>query len=75
MDTIGKRAHQEIVHRAHQNGVAPYREAQRIGINYHAFGEWKKDANPSAYYLARMLKYGYDIIYILSGERVVGEEK
>ena len=70
MSNIGKRAYQEVCNRAYENGVAPYKEAQKIGIDSHSFYRWNKNTNPSAFYLARMLKYGYDVFYILSGERV-----
>ena len=51
METIGNRAVHEIKKRARQNGVAPYKEAMKIGIPYGSLTAWTKNSNPSAYYL------------------------
>ena len=74
MDTIGKRAHQEVRNRAYKNGIAPYKEAEKLGIGCHVFNNWRIKSDPSAYYLRKMLLHGYDVIYILSGKRTVDTE-
>lgn len=69
-ETIGNRAYKEIKKRARQNGIAPYKEAEKLGISSsHVLSGWKKNFNPSAYYLQQMYYAGYDVIYILTGEK------
>ena len=67
--TIGNRAYKEIKKRAKENGIAPYKEAEKFGAHHRSLSEWKKNGNPSAYYLQQMYYAGYDVIYILTGEK------
>lgn len=70
METIGNRAYKEIKKQARQNGIAPYKEALKFGVTSHTLTDWKKgNGNPCAYYLQQMTLAGYDVIYILVGER------
>ena len=70
MDTIGNRAWKEIKKRALQKGISFHQETLRIGItSSHITSDWKRDANPSAYYLQMLCLAGYDVVYILTGER------
>lgn len=69
METIGKRAYKEIKKRARENGISPYKEAEKLGIAYSQISGWNTRFNPSAFYLAKMYYDGYDVIYILTGVR------
>ena len=69
METIGNRAYKEIEKRAIQNGIKPSNEAEKILINSNVLSKWKLYGDPSAYYLQQMCLAGYDVIYILTGER------
>ena len=69
METIGNRAAREITRRAFQNGIAPYKEAEKFGADSAKLSNWRSKFDPSAYYLKRMALAGYDVIYILTGER------
>ena len=69
METIGNRAYKEIKKRARENRIAPYKEAAKLGMDSRSMTDWKQNKNPSAYYLQQMCLAGYDVIYILTGER------
>lgn len=70
METIGNRAYKEIKKRAKRNGICATEEALKMGVTSHSLSSWKKgNNNPSAYYLQQMVLAGYDVIYILIGER------
>lgn len=70
VETIGNRAYKEIKKRAEENGTSPSREAEKFGmLNNKLLSMWKKNGNPGAYYLQQMYYAGYDVIYILTGER------
>ena len=69
METIGNRAYKEIKKRAYANDISTSREAAKLGIHSRSLREWKENGNPSAYYLQQMHYAGYDVIYILTGER------
>ena len=69
METIGNRAYKEIEKRAMQNGISPCTEADKIQIRSNVLSKWKKYGDPSAYHLQKMCLAGYDVIYILTGER------
>ena len=72
METIGNRAAKEIKKRAKQNGVSSYKEAGKMEISNKLLCAWQKNINPSAYYLQQMALAGYDVIYILTGEKDCG---
>ena len=69
METIGQRAVKEIKKRARENGVSTCKEAAKLGITSTTIASWKNNVNPSAYYLQQMFFAGYDVIYILTGEK------
>lgn len=69
METIGNRAYKEIEKRARKNGIKPSSEAAKLGIHSGILSIWKRNGNPSAYFLQQMALAGYDVIYILTGER------
>ena len=74
METIGNRAYKEIKKRARENGISPYKEAEKLGVNSHSLSNWGKDYSPSAFYLAKMYYEGYDVIYILTGRKEHGDK-
>ena len=67
--TIGERAAKEITKRAFMKGIASYKEAENMGITSCMLSGWRMKYNPSAYYLRQMALAGYDVIYILTGEK------
>lgn len=70
METIGNRAFKELKNRARENGISVTNEALKLGITGHSLADWKHGkGNPSAYYLQQMALAGYDVVYILSGQR------
>ena len=70
MDTIGTRAYRELCKLAYANGIAPYKQAQSLGVSGTRIIDWKKGThNPSAGVLRKMALEGYDVMYILLGER------
>lgn len=73
-ETIGGRAAQEIENRVLnlKNGSGKLaKELKRIGIPYGVFYAWKNGKyDPSAFYLQVLHFAGYDVIYLLTGERI-----
>lgn len=69
VETIGNRAYKEIKKRAKENGIAPSREAEKLGIHSCLLSGWKQNGNPGGYWLQQMCLAGYDVIYILTGVR------
>ncbi len=68
--TIGQRAAQCIKERAWEIGITFRRECDDMGINDSQMRVWASGKmNPSAHFLAVMCSHGYDIKYILTGER------
>ena len=74
--TIGERAVREVIKHAGSPSVSAVRkELVKLDIPDSSYRGWKRDnMNPSAYYLAKMASAGYDIYWILLGEKH-GEEK
>ena len=73
METIGNRAFNEIKKRAREKGIAPYKEEEILGISSTSLYRWRTTFDPAAFYLAKMYYFGYDVIYILTGERKHGD--
>lgn len=73
METIGNRAYNEIVKRSGEKGIPKYKESLEMGITSTLLAKWRDGYNPSAYYLQQMALAGYDVIYILTGERRTNE--
>lgn len=68
--TIGERATQEILKRVKINGGFVKDELRSMSISHDVYSKWKyHNLNPSAYFLQQMALHGYDIYYILTGER------
>lgn len=66
--TIGERAYMAIREKAGRKNIV--KEMKRLDIVNTSLYGWKNGAaNPSAYYLAKMALAGYDIYWILTGER------
>lgn len=72
METIGERAAKEIKKRARANGVSMSKQASEISLTSVHIAHWTDGMNPSAYYLQQMALAGYDVIYILTGEKSNG---
>lgn len=67
--TIGNRAYKEIKKRAKENGISPSVEAEKMGIKSGLLSTWKRNGNPAGYFLQQMCFAGYDVFYILTGEK------
>ncbi len=67
--TIGNRAAEEIKKQAMKNGTSLHKEGAKIGVASTILTSWKRNTNPSAYFLQQMALAGYDVIYILTGEK------
>lgn len=69
-DTIALRAMQQIVRRAKAQDTPVPALLRRIGVSRELFWRWKQNKNDiSAYYLQQMAMDGYDVHYILTGNR------
>lgn len=67
---IGKRAAEEIRRNAYENDVHLGFELDCIKSSHSSLFQWEHgNADPNAATLAKMLKMGYDISYILLGVR------
>lgn len=70
MGEIGRRAAAEIRRVAHENGTSYADEMDFIQMHRSQLWQWEHDvADPVAKPLSRMALAGYDIHYILTGER------
>lgn len=68
--TIGQRAVESIKDRAKQNGRSENLERISLDITESTFKGWRKGhCDPSAYYLQQLALNGYDVMYILTGQR------
>lgn len=68
--TIGERAAKAIRDRAKKNRTTFEEELKNLNFFKSAIKAWEeKGYAPSAYYLQKMCLAGYDVIYILTGER------
>lgn len=45
------------------------RAATMLGVDHSSVIGWGRGVAPSAMFLAKLLKYGGDVIYVLTGER------
>ncbi len=71
---IGMRAADEIRRTAYGK-CNDKEEAKRIGIRRKSFYDWDNGrSDPSTYNLQKMALAGYDVHYILTGERLWGKE-
>ena len=69
--TIGQRTAQVIKERAKEKGITIKQECEEIKTSQFTVRDWAKGSKiPGGYILAEMCRQGYDITYILIGERV-----
>lgn len=68
---IGQRTYLEI-YRVFKNQVEA---GDKMGIERSLFAKWSKGNAPNAYNLQQLAKCGCDVVYILTGERRVGDGK
>ena len=66
---IGQRAAAEIRQRAADEDTSYREQEKRLGFESGRINNWEYGAAPSAIALAAMYRAGYDVIYILTGER------
>ncbi len=70
LDAIGERAAKAIRDRAKKNRTTFEAECKKLNFFKKCVEAWEeKGHKPSAYYLQKMALAGYDVIYILIGER------
>lgn len=68
---IGKRAAEEIRRNAYENDVQLGFELDCLKSSFFCLYQWEHgNVDPNAVTLSKMLKMGYDINYILLGEKV-----
>ena len=68
--TIGERALEAVRNRAKERGITFRSECEQLQTSDNTALSWKKKGtNPSSYVLAEMCRQGYDVIYILTGEK------
>lgn len=68
--TIGQRAAQMIRETAEIEGLKVSEELKLLDMSRQLYSAWRKGiSEPSAYYLQQLALSGYDIFWILTGER------
>ncbi len=67
--TIGQRAAQAIKERAEEKGIDIKQECEELKTSEYTVRDWRYGKTPCGYLLAEMCKHGYDVIYILTGEK------
>ena len=68
--TIGQRGYIAIHDRASEKNITVQQECDDLDINSSIVGYWKRgESNPRADVLQKMAFAGYDVIYILTGEK------
>lgn len=68
--TIGQRAAQAVKERAKEKGITIKQECDVIKTSHFTVRDWAATSKtPGGYILGEMCRQGYDVIYILSGER------
>lgn len=68
--TIGGRAANEIKKRAIEKGIDIKQECEGLKTSQYTRRDWANGKKiPGGYLLAEMCRQGYDVIYILTGER------
>lgn len=70
MGCIGERAAQAIRERAKLNGTKITSECENLDVTRKTLSVWTRSiTDPNAYFLQQMALAGYDVIYILTGEK------
>ena len=68
--TIGQRAARMIRETAQIEGIKVSEELKMLGATRKTFGDWEsRGLDPSAYWLQQLALAGYDVFWILTGER------
>ena len=67
--TIGQRAAQAVKERAEEKGITIKQECEAIKTSQFTVRDWATRKTPGGYILGEMYRQGYDVIWILSGER------
>lgn len=68
--SIGERAARAIRDRAKQNRIPLEVEAEKVFVSRKVICDWEvHNRNPQAYFLQQMALAGYDIYWILTGEK------
>lgn len=68
--TIGERAALAIQYRSERIGTSPAKLMEEMGSNRKTLRDWRsQNINPSAYWLQQLALDGYDVIWILTGQR------
>lgn len=67
--TIGQRAAQAVKERAKEKGITIEQECEAIKTSKSTVYDWATCMTPGGYILSEMYRQGYDVIWILSGER------
>lgn len=74
LDTIGARAAQAIKDKAYELGISQEDELDYLGLTRTCLFYWQSGRNdPRAKQLREMALSGYDVIYILTGEKHDGQ--
>lgn len=67
---IGQRAAQAVKERAEEKGITIKQECEELKTSQYTVRDWANGSKiPGGYLLAEMCRQGYDVIWILSGER------
>ena len=70
LETIGQRAAYAVYQRCVQERTKRNVQLKKLGISNTDFWRWEQgDHAPSAYFLQKMAQDGYDIHWILTGEK------
>lgn len=72
---ICERAVAAVDERIKENDSCIKAEMANIKMGYQAYHNWKRcTAAPGAFALSKMAANGYDVLYILTGKRTVGNQ-
>jgi hypothetical protein len=68
--TIGERAYECVKARAEETGTTQRYQIELLGVSWQTKKAWREGiCDPRAIILAEMCRRGYDVIYILTGEK------
>lgn len=72
---ICERAVEEVDRKVRENKSCVAAELRQLALGHSAYGNWKSwNACPGAFTLSKMAANGYDVMYILTGKRTVGNK-
>lgn len=76
LDTIGKRAAWAIEERRLQNHARKFEVYAEINVTTATVCNWRKgETEPRGYHLQQMALNGYDVYWILTGEKDYGKKE